>query len=158
MNFEVAKPKLNINIQNSLRLINLIWAQPPHSLFVCLQLFFPFLLICGPQRRTMWQLDAKIASFPFFWSEICGCFSKKPLSAKGSFAMSPACSWLPVRMRRAVLSHTCAIAGKPHAYPTGWLEEEPVLPPAVGYTWHAGGLGDNTLLPPGAASPLQGHS
>lgn len=41
MNFEVAKPKLNINIQNSLGLINLIWSQPSHSIFVCLQLFFP---------------------------------------------------------------------------------------------------------------------
>lgn len=41
MNFEVAKPKLNINIQNSLRLINLIWAQPPHSLFCLFAVVFP---------------------------------------------------------------------------------------------------------------------
>lgn len=70
MNFEVAKPKLNINIQNSLGLINLIWAQPPHSIFVCLQLLFPFLLLCGLQRGMILRLvRGRDCIFPLLRSE-----------------------------------------------------------------------------------------
>lgn len=79
MNFEVAKPKLNINIQNSLGLINLIWSQPPHSIFVCLQLFFPFLLLCGLQRGMIPRLvRGRDCIFPLLRSEKRSHFSKKP--------------------------------------------------------------------------------
>lgn len=80
MDFEVAKPKLNINIQNSLGLINLIWSQPPHSIFVCLQLFSPL----PPPMWSAERDDLKagqgqrlhLSAPP---SEKCGHFSKKPL-------------------------------------------------------------------------------
>lgn len=89
MNFEVAKPKLNINMQNSLGLINLIWSQPPRSNFVCLQLFFPLLLLCGLQRGMISRLvSGRDCIFPLLWSEKCGHFSKKPLSTKSWFATS----------------------------------------------------------------------
>lgn len=158
VNFEVAEPKLNINIQNSPRLINLIWAQRPYSIFVCLQLFSPFLLICGLQRRILRKLrGGKDCIFPLFASEICGPFSKKPLLTKSQFATSPTSSSLICWQGGVQHWGRCVPAESPSLgslVPTQRvrLEGEPLVLLAVSYKLHAGAFDDNMVLPPGASS------
>lgn len=155
MNFEVAKPKLNINIQNSLGLINLIWAQPPHSIFVCLQLFFPFLLLCGLQRGMILRLvRGRDCIFPVLWSEkrghqetavdkelVCHKLISLDVLGRRELCEADVCQ-LRAWLREASCPRTMC----------GWKGKPILLLLAVRFKLHAGGFDDNMVLPPGASS------